>query len=66
VTANFTDANNDGTWEVTFPNLTPGTFSLTVLPATGVTPTFDVVLPVAITLAPGATVTQAVVVNAAT
>ena len=66
VAVNFTDANNDGTWEVTFPNLTPGTFSLTVLPATGVTPTFDVVLPVSITLAPGATVTQPIVVTAAT
>jgi hypothetical protein len=31
-----------------------------------VTPTFDVTLPVSITLAAGATVTQAIVVNAAT
>ena len=66
VVANFTDANTDGTWEVSFPNLPPGTYSLTVLPPAGITATLDVTLPVAVTLAAGATVTQAFVVNAAT
>jgi hypothetical protein len=66
VVANFTDANNDGTWEVSFPNLAAGEYSLTILPPAGVNATFNPTLPIAITLAAGATSTHAISVTAAT
>ena len=66
VVINFTDANNDGTFEATFGNLVAGTYSLTVLSPTGVTATYSVTLPVSIALAAGATATQTIVINAAT
>jgi hypothetical protein len=55
----FSDANTDGTFEAEFANRAPGAYSLTLLPPAGVTATYDVAtLPVAITLAAGATMTQ--------
>jgi hypothetical protein len=66
VIANFTDFNDDLTYEASFPNLPPGTYSLTVLAPTGVTATYSVTLPVSIALAGGTTSTQAIVINAAT
>ena len=65
VVVNFTNANNDATWEVSFANMVPGTYSLTVLPPAGVTATFNPVLPVAVTLGSGGNVTQAITVSAA-
>lgn len=65
-TAAFSDANADGTFEATFPNLAPGSYSLTLLAPTGVAATYDVTIPVAITLAPGATETRPFVVTGAT
>ena len=66
VAVNFTDANNDGTFEASFGNLVAGTYSLTVLAPTGVTATYSVTLPVSIPVAAGTTTTQAIVVNGAT
>ena len=63
----FTDADNNATFEATFPNLVPGAYSLTVVPPAGVTATYDVAtLPVAITVSTtGATVTQAFILKTA-
>jgi hypothetical protein len=66
VIVNFTDANNDQTFEASFGNLAAGTYSLTVLAPTGVTATYSVTLPVSIAVAAGTTTTQAIVINAAT
>lgn len=66
VEVTFTDANNDGTFEASFPNLVPGAYSLTLVKPAGITPTYDVTLPVAVTLASGATETKAFVITAVT
>jgi hypothetical protein len=55
----FTDANNDGVWEASFANLTPGSYSLTLLAPTGVTATYSPAPPVDITLTSGASETRA-------
>lgn len=65
-TVAFTDADSNGTFEATFGNLPAGDYSLTVVSPTGVTATYDVTVPVAITLAAGATHTQPIVVTSAT
>jgi len=61
----FSDANKDGTFEAVFGGLVAGDYSLTLLPPTGVTATFNPVLPVAITLSAGGTETRAFTVTAA-
>jgi hypothetical protein len=66
VVANFTDANNDGTFEASFGSLVAGNYSLTILTPTGMTATYSVTLPVSIVLGAGTTSTAAVVINAAT
>lgn len=62
----FTDANDDGIFEATFADLVAGAYSLTVISPAGVTATYDVTVPVPITLGAGATETRAIVVTAAT
>ncbi len=66
ITVGFTDANDDGTFEATFDGLAPGDYSLTLVAPTGVSATYDVTLPVDITLAEGAAETRAFVVTGAT
>lgn len=62
----FSDANSDGTFEAAFPNLAPGTYSLTLLKPAGITPTYDVAIPVNVTVAAGATETRPFVITAVT
>ncbi len=57
--------SNNGTFQVTFPNRAPGTYSLNVLSPSGTTITYSPALPVSIPLASGATVTQAISITAA-
>ncbi len=54
-----TFVSNAGTFQATFPNLVPGTYSLNVLSPAGITPTYSPTLPVSVPLTSGATVTQA-------
>jgi hypothetical protein len=61
----FTDADEDGEFEAVFDDLPAGDYSLTVLAATGISATYDVSLPIAITLAEGATEVRPIVVTAA-
>lgn len=61
----FTDANADGTFEAAFDDLTPGEYTLTLVSPSGVTVTYDVAVPVDITLAEGAVETHAFVVTEA-
>ncbi|MGH7444366.1 MAG: DUF4382 domain-containing protein [Longimicrobiales bacterium] len=62
----FTDADDDGIFEATFADLVAGEYSLTVISPAGVTATYDVTVPVPITLGAGATETRAIVVTGAT
>jgi len=66
VEVTFTDANTDGTFEAAFPGLAPGDYSLTLLNPAGVNVTYDVTVPVAITLASGAAETRPFVITTAT
>ena len=66
IVVNFTDANNDGTFEAAFNNLLAGNYSLTILRPAGTTITYSPTVPVAITLAAGTTNTTALIVTAAT
>src|SRR5690606_29392895 len=63
ITVSFTDANTDGTFEATFGDLSAGEYSLTILAPSGVSATYDVSLPVDVTLAEGEAQTQAIVVT---
>ena len=64
-TVTFTDADSDGVFEATFANLVAGDYSLAVLAPVGIVVDYDVVLPIAVTLAAGADETEAIVVTEA-
>ena len=57
-TVTFTDANNDGTFDAMFKGLLPGQYSLEVLLPAGVLGTFNIALPVVVTVTENQTVTQ--------
>jgi len=61
----FSDADANGIYEAAFTNLVAGDYSVTVLPPSGVTATFNPVPPLAITLVPGGVETRPFVVTAA-
>lgn len=61
-----TFALSNGTFQATFPNKVPGTYSLNVLSPTGITVTYAPTLPVADTLTSGATKTQAISITKVT
>jgi hypothetical protein len=61
----FTDADNNGVYEATFPDLPAGDYALTIVAPAGVSATFDPVPPIAITLAAGVTDTRSFVITAA-
>lgn len=58
-TSTFTDANNDGTFETSFTNLTAGTYSLAIVGPTGLTFTTTPATPQTITVTAGGSVTTA-------
>lgn len=60
----FTDTNSDGTFEATFSFLVPGTYSVSLVIPSGLSVTTSPVLPVDVTVAEGANVTQAVSITA--
>ncbi len=61
-----TFALSGATFQATFPNLVPGTYSLNVLSPAGITPTYSPTLPVSVPLTSGATVTQAISITKVT
>ena len=61
----FTDPDGDGTFEARFRFLMPGTYTLSVQVPTGLAITTNLTLPVTVTVAAGASTTQAIVVQSA-
>lgn len=59
-------ANVNGTFQAVFPNLAPGTYSLTVLSPTGTTATYTPTVPVAVNVVAGTNATEALVVHTIT
>lgn len=55
-----------GTYQAAFPNLAPGTYSLTIIKPTGTTITYDVAVPVNVPVTGGQTLTKPFVITAAT
>lgn len=64
-TVTFTDPDGDGTFEARFRFLLPGTYSLTLLPPTGMAVTTNLSLPLSVTVGAGETSTQAVIIQTA-
>jgi uncharacterized protein DUF4382 len=64
-TVSFADPDGDGTFEARFRFLLPGTYALSVQVPTGLAITTNLALPLNVTVAAGATATQAVVVQSA-
>jgi hypothetical protein len=62
---NFTDADNNGTFEAQFRFLLPGDYQLKIIPPAGVTITTNPASPIAVTIGTGATATQAVTIASA-
>ncbi|MGH7560676.1 MAG: DUF4382 domain-containing protein [Gemmatimonadales bacterium] len=62
----FTDPDGNGTFEAPFRFLLPGTYTLKILPPSGVTITTNPASPMQVTVGVGATVTQTVTIATAT
>jgi hypothetical protein len=61
----FTDSDNNGTFEAEFRFLLPGTYELEIIPPAGVTITTNPASPIEVTIGTGATATQAVTIASA-
>jgi len=62
---NFTDSDNNGTYEAQFRFLLPGTYDLEIVPPTGVTITTNPASPMEVTIGTSATATLAVTIASA-